>query len=109
MHDELLPEDVLFEFLIANLWGDEAEIQPLILDHPDAALLWQAAYPTDLAALLARQYEGMEITRVEEGPDRVLLKSSASRVPLAVVKVGGQWRVDASPIIECRKRAQGHP
>jgi len=106
--DERLPEDVLFDFLIANLGGSEADIRPLIVDHPDAALLWQGAYPPDVAALLAQQYEGMGIARVEEGPDRVLLQSSASPIPLAVVRVGGEWRVDASPIIEFRKRAQRH-
>ena len=66
MEEERLPEDVLFEFLIANLRGDENEIRPLILDHPDVALLCQGAYPPDVAALLARQYEGMEIARVKE-------------------------------------------
>jgi hypothetical protein len=103
--DEPLPEDVLFDFLIANLRGSEDEIRPLIVDHPDAALLWQGAYPPDVAELLARQYEGMGIARLEERPDRVMLQSSASPIPLAVVRVHGNWRVDASPIIEFRKRA----
>ena len=106
MEDEPLPEDVLFDFLIANLRGSEDEIRPLIVEHPDAALLWHGAYPPDVAELLARQYDGMDIARVEEGPHRVLLQSSASPTPLAVVKVDGEWRVDASPIIEFRKRAQ---
>ena len=104
--DERLPEDALFDFLIANLGGSEDEIRPLIVDHPDAALLWQGAYPPNVAAALAEQYESMDIARVEEGPDRVLLQSSASPIPLAVLRVGGEWRVDASPIIEFRKRAQ---
>ena len=104
--DEQLPEDVLFEFLIANLGGSEEEIRPLIVDHPDAGLLWQGAYPLEAAALLAQQYEGMEIARIEEQPDRVLLQSSASPLPLAVVRVDGEWLVDASPIIEFRKRAK---
>ncbi len=38
--------------------------------------------------------------------DRVLLQSSASPIPLAVVKIDGDWRVDASPIIAFRKIAQ---
>ena len=108
MEDEPLPEDVLFDFLIANLRGSEDEIRPLIVEHPDAALLWQGAYPPDVAELLAQQYHGMAIARVEEAPGRVLLQSSASPIPLAVVKVDGEWRVDASPIIEFRKRAQRH-
>lgn len=105
MRVERLPEDVLFEFLIANLGGNEADIRPLIIDHPDAALLWQGAYPPDVAALLVNQYQSMHITRVEEGSDRVLLQCSASPIPIAVVYVDGKWRVDASPIITFRKRA----
>jgi hypothetical protein len=104
--DDRLPEDVLFDFLIANLGGSEEYIRPLIVDHPDAALLWQGAYSPDVAALLAQQYEGMGIARVEEQADRVLLQSSASPIPLAVLRINGVWRVDASPIIEFRKRAQ---
>ncbi len=109
MEDELLPEDVLFDFLIANLSGKEAEIRPLIVDHTDAAVLWEGAYPPDVAVLLAQQYEGMDIARIEVEPDRVLLQSSASPIPLAVVKIENQWRVDASPIIEFRKQAKSQP
>ena len=109
MEDEQQPEDVLFDFLIANLGGSEAEIRPLIVDHPDAALLWQCVYPSEVAALLARQYECLGIVRIEEEPDRVLLRFSASPIPLAVIRVGDDWRVDASPIIEFRKRAQETP
>ena len=105
MLDEL-PEDVLCNFLIANLYGNEAEIRPLIVDHPDAALLWQGAYPPDVADLLSQQYDGMDIARLKEEQDRVLLQSSASPLPLAVVRIDGRWRVDASPIIEFRKRAK---
>jgi hypothetical protein len=97
---------VLLGFLIANLRGSENEIRRLIVDHRDAHLLWDGAYPPDVAALLAQQYEGMDIVRIEEAPDRVLLQSSASPIPLAVVKIAGEWRVDASPIIEFRKRAK---
>jgi len=75
---------------------------------PDAALLWQGAYPPDVAELLVQQYEGMGIARVEVAPERVLLQSSASPIPMAVLRVDGEWRVDASPIIEFRKRARRH-
>jgi hypothetical protein len=106
MQDERLPEDALFEFLIANLYGREDEIRPLIIEHPDADLLWQGAYPKDVADLLVEQYHGMEIARIQDKPDRVLLQCSASPIPLEVVMVDGAWRVDASPIIDFRKRAR---
>ncbi len=108
MSNERLPEDALFEFLIANLGGMEDEIRPLIVDHPDAALLWKGGYPPDVAALLAEQYQGMGIARLEEGQDRVLLRSSATPIPIAVLLVEGKWLVDASPIIAFRKRAHGN-
>jgi hypothetical protein len=105
MDDGRLPEDVLYAFLIANLGGSEEQIRPLIVDHPDAHLLWEGAYPPDVAALLAKQYEGMGIARLEESDSQVLLQSSASPIPLSVVMIAGEWRVDASPIIAFRKRS----
>ena len=104
MDDEYLPEDILYNFLLANLTGSEEEIRPFIVDHPDADVLWEGAYPPDVAQALAEQYEGMGISRLEEGPDRVLMQTSVTPVPLAVVRVDGHWRVDASPIIAFRKR-----
>jgi hypothetical protein len=35
-------------------------------------LLWQGAYPKDVADLLVEQYHGMEIARIQDKPDRVL-------------------------------------
>lgn len=109
------PEGAYRRFMLANLAGQEKEIRPLIVDHENADILWRdAAYPKDVAAALAEQYRQMEITRVklpsqDETPDRVLLGSSASPIPLAVVRIEGVWRVDASPIIEFRKAARKTP
>jgi hypothetical protein len=102
------PEAAYRRFMLANLTGDEQAIRPLIVDHEDADILWQGAFPKDVAALLAEQYRKMEITRVtlpgQDGEsDRVLLQSSASPIPLTVVKSGGKWKLDASPIIKVRK------
>ena len=49
----------------------------------------------------------MQINRVEEAQGRMLLRSSAAPIPLAVVKHAGEWRADASPIIEFRKQVHG--
>lgn len=100
------PEDVLVDFLLASLRGDEKEIRPLILDHPDAALLWQGAYPPEVAVLLAEVYRDAEIVRVEDEPDRVVLQFDA--FPHSLHLVEGEWRVDASQIIAFRKRARGN-
>ncbi len=105
------PENAYRQFMLADLAGEEQTIRPLIVDHENADVLWQGAYPKDVAALLAEQYRQMEITRAtqpgqEERPDRVLLQSSASPIPLTVVKVGDIWKVDAGPITGFRKAAQ---
>ena len=102
---ERMPEKVLFDFLLAVLRGRERELRPLILDHSHAALLWRMTYPPDVAEQLARRYEGMAIDRVESGPDRVVLRCQAGPTPFTLVNAGGQWRVDASRIIENRRRA----
>jgi hypothetical protein len=87
--DEQSPEDVLFDFLIANLGGNEDKIRALIVSHPDAALLWQGAYPPDVA---------------EDAPHTVLLRSSASPIPLAVVRVSGGWTLRRSSSSASRHR-----
>ena len=107
------PEDVYRSFMIANLSGDEATIRPLVLEHEGAAVLWQGAYPAEVASELSDHYRRMDISRVEaEDPDaidRVVLHSSAVPMPLEVVRVDGQWKIDAEPIIRFRKAAQGSP
>jgi hypothetical protein len=110
--DPNTPEEVYRRFSLANLTGDELTIRGLILEHEGAEVLWQGPYPEDVAALLAEQYRTMEIVRVrprdgKERTDTVYLQSSASPIPMAVVNIAGKWRVDASPIIEFRKAAQG--
>lgn len=102
------PEETYRSFMVANLSGDESAIRPLILDHDDAHILWQGAYPAEVATLLSEQYRAMEITRVESSADgnRVEVRSSAVPIVIAVVQVDGNWKVDAGPIIELRKSAE---
>ena len=104
----ITPEEAYRSFMIANLTGDESTIRPLVLDHQDVRVLWQGAYPAEVATLLAEQYQAMEISRVKSSDDgnRVELQSSAVPMPIAVVQVNGSWRVDAGPIIEFRKTAE---
>jgi hypothetical protein len=104
------PEEIYRSFMIANLTGDESKIRPLMLDHADAHVLWQGAYPAEVATMLSEQYRSMEISRVPSSVgnnnDRVVLLSSASPMPIAVVKVNGDWKVDATSIIELRKSVE---
>ncbi len=108
--DDATPEQVFRRFLIANLNPDEDTILNLIVDHEEAGILWASgSYPEDVAETLTAQYKHMNIVRVDDvdnNPDRVLLRSSASPIPIHVMRVNGVWKVDASPIIEFRIRAQ---
>jgi hypothetical protein len=101
------PEGVYRAFLLAELETDEAKIRPLILDHPDASILWpDGEYPDDVKALLKKQCESTVIERLEESPDRVRLKSDTIPFALDVVRVDDSWKVDASKLIEVRKATQ---
>ncbi|GHH01035.1 MULTISPECIES: hypothetical protein [Bacteria] len=104
------PEDVYRRFMLANLTGDEKAIRSLILDHPDAALLWSGgSYPEPVAAALGKQYREVQITRVTDEPERVVLQSPVAPVPMEVRRVNGAWKLDATPIIEFRKKAAAQP
>ena len=96
--------------MLSLLTPKQSEIGELILDHPDADILWEGAYPPPVAAALAEQYRTMQITRDdtnnENTSERVNLNSSAVPVPLTVSKVDGQWKIDARPLIELRKSAK---
>lgn len=102
------PEDVLRRFLCANLTDDEAAIRALIIDHPDAAILWEGTYPEDVAAMLREQYLTMEIVRIDDptNRDHIRLRSTATPVPMSLRRLNGQWRVDVSSIIDFRKRVE---
>lgn len=104
----MTPEETYRSFMIANLTGDESAIRPLILDHDDAHILWQGAYPAEVATLLSEQYRAMEVSRVKSSDDgnRVELQSSAVPMSIAVTQVNGSWKVDAGPIIEFRRTAE---
>ena len=100
------PEDVYRRFMISNLTGSEKAIRPLIIDNPDAALLWTGgAYPEQVASALEKQYREMKVVRIAEEDDRVMLKSPAVPVAMEVRRVNGEWRLDAAPIIKFRKKS----
>ena len=105
------PEKVYRELMLALLRGNEAEIRDLIVDHPDAAILWEGgAYPKEAAAPLREAYESMEIRRVyaprADGgrSTQITLESVAIPIGLAPSSEPGGWRIDAGPLIEMRKR-----
>lgn len=104
---ESTPEEVYRAFMLAGLRGEEAEIRKLIVDDPDADVLWEGPYPAEVAAALAEVYESMEITRVDDADGDearvVTLESEAVPIQLRVVREGNAWRLDAAPLIKLRK------
>ncbi|MFZ5893623.1 MAG: hypothetical protein ACOY0T_21350 [Myxococcota bacterium] len=99
------PEDAYRTFLIASLAGNEAEIRKHLLVHAAPSILWAGAYPVDVARLLAEQYTSMNVFRVPAPDDVVYLVSDAVPLPLPVVKVGSEWRVDAEALVRMRSTA----
>jgi hypothetical protein len=101
------PEATYRKFMLANLEGTEEKIRPLVVERAGLEVLWQGPYPAEVAKAAREQYQTMEIVRVTQSPKRVTLTSAAVATELAVVRVGGGWRLDASPIIDYRLRAKG--
>lgn len=97
------PEQVWRRLSNALLRGQRAEIEPLILPHPDAAILWQGAYPQDVAESLEELAERDPVTRIvgDEAEGHVIVMS-ADFGPVHVKLNGGTWWVDASEIIRIR-------
>ncbi|MGD1846073.1 MAG: hypothetical protein ACFB10_11825 [Salibacteraceae bacterium] len=89
----------------ALLTGKQELIQPLIEAHKDAHVLWQGAYPIEVAGIL----EGMAtVQRVKSIP----LSSDGKKVkviapgwpfPIEMNCLDGRWIVNAEKIIELRK------
>ena len=101
------PEGVYRQFMLAILSPSQDEIRSLIIENPEADVLWQGKYPENVAAALRDQYRSMEIKRATSGepidPDKVNLESSAVPIQLNAVKIDGKWKIDAGPLISLRK------
>jgi hypothetical protein len=57
------------------------------------------AYPADVASLLTKTYEQMDVIRAGEATEAVVPCSGGCPVPLTMVRDGSQWRVDADPLL----------
>ena len=99
------PELMMRALLTALLSGKREDIEPLILNPTNATILWQGAYPSDVASLLDLVSSSHSIARVygteEEG--EVRLFTADYPFPITVKKVDGEWKVDATDIIKIRK------
>jgi len=98
------PEEVTRKLLGALLTGQRDEIEPLILEHQDAEILWQGAYPSDVASQLDEISNSYPVARISglSSEGEVKLMTGDFPFPLAVKQIEGQWRVDASEVISMR-------
>jgi hypothetical protein len=99
------PEHVYRRLFTALPRGREAEIRPLLVAHTDPVLLWQGAYPDDVADLLTEQARTMNVIRVPPPDDTVYLISDVCPVPVAVQRDGAAWRVNPEPYLRMRTYA----
>ena len=104
------PEQTLRRLLTALLRGERKEIEPLILDHPDAPVLWEGAYPSDVAEQLDGISRSYSIGRLPGTRDseEVRLITADFPFPITVRQVDGQWKVDVAKIVEMRKHIGGN-
>ena len=94
-------EASLRSLLAALFTGDREAIEPRILDHPQASVLWKASYPPDVAKLIISVTDSYRIARLPGGTeDSVQLLSADYPFPIEVRRIGNEWKVDASKIIE---------
>lgn len=89
--------------------GKKDEIEPLILDHPNAELLWSTSCPDEaIASQLDHIEESFQISQIggseQDGDVKIITPDFG---PVSVRRIDGQWRVDATKVIECKKRVRG--
>jgi hypothetical protein len=103
-HEEGEPEKAWRRFSRAILSGQRDEIEPLIQEDPDAEILWSRAYPDDVAQALdqiAESYSVRQVSGSEEEGKVVIITPDFGPIPLQLI--GGNWKIDATKIIDCWK------
>lgn len=117
---------VLREFLVAVMLGDRETGRKFVLPNPANPILWQGEHAPPEAAAKTREYvTAIPLRRVKVGDrvilpdsneltvddsqvnaDRVLIMTEDSPIPFILVRSGGTWKVDASPVIAGRQAAE---
>lgn len=84
--------------------GAREEIELVVLDHPDAEVLWAGSYPEDVVPLMDEIAES-ELISVISGSEKAgeVVIIAGDWGPLPMKRVAENWRIDATKIIECRK------
>jgi hypothetical protein len=111
VHQESEPVKVWRRFSRAIHQGKREEIEPLVLDHCNAEVLWSATYPADVAELLDQIQESYVVSVISGSEvDGEVTIITPDFGPVKVKNIGGSWRIDASKIIDCwmARRDEGY-
>jgi hypothetical protein len=95
------PAKVWRQFLAARYRSNQHEIEPLILPHADAAVLWRdKPTPSDIAAQLTQISDGYIISVISGSLKSGHVQLATELGIMDAHLVDGSWRIDASSIIE---------
>jgi hypothetical protein len=98
-------EKVFRKFASALLMGEEELVSPLIESHVDAGVLWQGAYPPDVALKLDEisSQQPVKCIPISSDGSKVNIIAQGWLFPIRMNFVNGKWRINAEKIIASRK------
>ena len=119
------PEETIKAFVTAMFDEDQDGIRRTALPNPDLALLWQGDKLTAVQRAMAiAELKSWRFRRLKVGDEvqlpggkkfvidenrvderHLMISVTDSPLPFLLVKVGQEWKVDASPVIASRKAA----
>lgn len=102
---ETEPIKVWRQFARNLLRGEREYIEPLILSHPDADALWSGSCRPHVAPLLDQIRDSFVVSQISGSEDEghvTIITPDCGNVEIK--QIDGSWRVDASRIIERRKK-----
>lgn len=98
------PEKIFRKFDSALLNGDKEVIKSLILDTEKADLLWNGAYPKDIAKQLDNLSNKQPIKKIYESEDGKSIKIIAAGwpFPIEMTQKNSEWKINVEEIIKLR-------
>jgi|GEM_PF-3093756 len=104
-YKETEPAKVWRNFLAARYTADQAEIEPLIMPHPNASVLWCCdPTPPGVAAQLNAISDSYVVSVVAGSVESGYVQLITAIGKVDAHLVDGIWRIDAGPFIEIKNR-----
>ncbi|HEX8427234.1 hypothetical protein [Hymenobacter sp.] len=102
--EESEAEKIFRQFDKALLIGDESLIKQLIEEHANAGILWEGAYPEDIAIQLNEISDAQSIRSIpiSKNGNRLEIISQGWPFPIEMNYANGEWRINAEKIIKLR-------